>query len=344
MQSPNEAVSDALSKAYSKGSMLAGVTEEHGLARRYAEDFLSFVKQSLRSDRFGGTKVLEIGCGTGYFLYRMKLLGADVLGIEPGVHGQEGSKRFQVPIIKDIFPSEQITGKFDLVVLHNVLEHIQSPSEFISFIPAQLNENGRISVAVPDCDPHILVGDVSMLFHEHMNYYTTTSLRNSLLSAGLNADIEKSSFGGALYAITKSPTSTPIRGESQTGPEVQRLFGYARRAKEAVMRSLRCFEVANEKGESMGIYAPGRAINALSMMRSRVDLSKVRFFDDDEALHKKYFPGFDIPVESRDALIRKPTNQVLIMSRSFGKRIAHELRSSMDKRLMITMWEDLFMS
>lgn len=331
VQVPNETVSGALSKAYQKGSTITGAMDETGIGRQYADDFLSFLKQSLGLTRFDDKRVLEIGCGTGYLLYRLKLLGADVLGVEPGVHGQEGSKRFHVPIIRDFFPSPKIHGEFDLIILYGVLEHIQSSSTFLPNLPICLKENGRIAISVPDCSPYIEVGDISMLACEHYNYYTETSLRNSTRRfMKLDIDVRKSSFGGCLYAITTNVTPVPVINRV----DFSHYRHLAISAIEKLFNHLEC----TLRGECVGIYVPARAINILSVIREKIDLSMVRFFDDNPLLHGTYLPGFDIPIESRKELIEKLPDKVLIMSRTFGNRIVKELGLS----LKITTWDDLF--
>ena len=331
VQVPDKIVTEALSKAYLRGSTITGTMDEDGIGRQYAEDFLLFLKQSLGLVRFDGKRVLEIGCGTGYLLHRLKLLGADVLGVEPGVHGQEGSKRFHIPIIRDFFPSAKIDGKFDLIILFGVLEHIGSLSSFLPHLPVHLKENGRIAVSVPDCSPYIEVGDISMLTCEHYNYYTETSLRNSTrMHMKSDINVRRSSFGGCLYAITTNPISQPVVSKVDC-------TGYRHLAESAIGRFLDYLK-CTLKGESIGIYVPARAINVLSVIREKIDLSKIRFFDDNTLLHGTYFPGFDIPIESRLELIEKPPDRVLIMSRTFGDSIAKQLRSSFE----VTTWEDLF--
>jgi len=343
VQVPNKEVSDALSQAYSKGSMPTGMMDEEGIGKEYAEDFLAFLQR--RADACSKrVSVLEIGCGTGYLLYRLKLLGADVLGLEPGPHGQHGSKRFGIPIIKDFFPSPKIAGEFDLVVLFSVLEHMESPSAFLGSVLPLLKENGRIAISIPDCEPYMGAGDISMLYPEHFSYYTQTTLRNSVkASMGLETEIEKASFGGTLYALGKGRASRQTVSETELDAERQRANNYRILARKGIGRLLGYLKDAAVKGESVGIYAPARAINALSIIREEIDLKGIRFFDDNPALRDTYFPGFSVPIEPGERLMEKPTDRILIMSRSFGKRIAkHVMSLTIDREFTITTWEELF--
>jgi SAM-dependent methyltransferase len=339
VQVPDEMVSNALSNAYLKGSIMSGMMDEDGIGREYAQDFLSFLAHSIKKDRFDGMSVLEIGCGTGYLLYRLKLLGADVLGVEPGDHGQEGSRRFQIPVIRDFFPSRLIEGRYDVIIMYGVLEHLGFPREFLQLLPEHLSDNGRIVLSVPNCQPFIELGDVSMLTHQHWNYYTQDTLRNSVrLAIGSDLDVQSSEFGGSLYGIT---TKHAVKGQIDIEQEAQRALRYKHLGTRGIGKLLRYLARARSRCESVGIYVPGRAINALSIIKERIDVSNLRFFDDNNALRGKYFPGFDIPIEGREGLISRPTDRVLIMSHTFGTSVANGIRSTLGNSLTITMWRDL---
>ena len=343
VQVPNDEVASAVTEAYQKGSRVTGTMDAEGIGKQYAEDFLSFLARHDRRKSLHDAKILEIGCGTGYLLYRLKLLRAEVLGIEPGDHGQEGSRKYRVPIIKDFFPSESIRDRFDLIIAYGVLEHMVSPRDFLRHVEANLNERGRIAISVPDCGPHIGSGDLSMLLHEHWNYFERDTLQNCIRqNTPFDACIQESQFGGALYAITNERDS--VERTSDVGivcnPNV--LDDYRRAAKKVLSKLATYFSNATLMKESVGVYVPGRALNALSIIREQVDLANVRFFDDNNVLHGMYFPGFDTPIECREELINAPTERILIMSRVFGARIAKELRSVLHSRSALTTWEDIF--
>jgi SAM-dependent methyltransferase len=343
VQAPSECVSSALSKAYLKGSTITGVMDSEGIGRQYAEDFLAFLRASLRRDRFDGMKVLEVGCGTGYLLHRLSLLGAEVLGVEPGAHGQQGSRRFGIPIIRDFFPSPMIQGRFDFIISYAVLEHIQSAPDYLSNLLMHLRDNGHVIIAVPDCEPCIRTGDISMLLHEHWNYYTPETLRNSIQAyTGLGVNVRKAGFGGSLYAIAEGKTGPSVVNTAAINRAIQALLNYRRLARRGITRFLEYLQEAARKSESVGIYVPGRAINALFLVRDKMDLPRIRFFDDNQALGGTYFPGCATPIESHEELVKSSTDRVLIASSTFGSAIAQRLRSTLSRRVKIAVWNDLF--
>ena len=97
---------------------------------------------------------------------------------------------------------------------------------------------------------------------------------------------------------------------------------------------------AQREGKTIGLYIPSRAINALTI--SKTGLDGCRFFDDSQSLEGTFFPGISVPIESRQGLLSCPTDILLILSHTFGKRLAEELRPDLPARTEIITWEDLF--
>lgn len=343
MQMSNVRVSHALEKVYHMDSR--GMMNDFGIGNEYANDFIQFLKSMLSVDRFDGLRILEIGCGTGYLLYLLKNLGAEVIGIEPGIHGQEGSIRYGVPIVQDFFPSSEIRGQYDLIILYAVVEHIEEPGSFLREVGKLLYPGGKIALSVPNCQPYLLSGDISLFIHEHWNYYTRDTLKITILRAlGGDVYISDSNYGdggGSLYAITTTGSAgekLSNNGSAYTLLEAQRFCSLAQ---EHINRVASVLEVALQKDEEVGIYVPGRAINILSILQNKMKLPKLRFFDDNTYLHRKYYPGFPYPIESKNDFFEKPTYTVLIFSKTFGNQIKMALSRKLPN-LNIMVWEEIF--
>ena len=319
VQIPNPMINGLLEKAYQKGSIISGIMDDHGIGKHYADDFVRFI-QAKMNGQIQSKRILEIGCGTGYLLNRLKQLGATVFGVEPGEHGQLGAQKYNVDIIQDFFPSKQIIGQFDLIIMYCVLEHVQNSKMFLLQVANCLDQDGQIIFAVPSCDPYIATGDVSMLFHEHFSYFSKSTLRQVFINAiGKDTDIEQSSFGGLLYGLTGSRCEISMSLST---------FSYStnyRHLAENHIRFMREYFAAH-RTEQIGIYVAGRAINALSLLENDIDLERLRFFDDNSMLQDMYFPGLPIKMESRKQLCECPPDRILIMSFSFGESIKQELQ------------------
>jgi 2-polyprenyl-3-methyl-5-hydroxy-6-metoxy-1,4-benzoquinol methylase len=99
-------------------------------------------------------RLLDIGTGTGYFLSFMKNSGFEVTGIEV----DEGARKFA----KDHFGLNikkpeallhgDLEGRFNIITLWHVLEHIYDLDAYMKKISESLAENGTLIIAVPNCD------------------------------------------------------------------------------------------------------------------------------------------------------------------------------------------------
>lgn len=135
----------------------------------------------------GGKRLLEIGSGPGYFLKCGKELGWDVVGIEPSKQAYDYSQKFGVKVVNDFF-SENNTdeyGKFDVLYMNTVVEHVPDPISLIKATRNLLNSGGIICIIAPNdynplqnilrenlgYDPWWVVPD------HHINYFDFESIQ-----------------------------------------------------------------------------------------------------------------------------------------------------------------------
>jgi len=331
----------ALEQAYLQGSIFSGMMEEEGLGRSYADDFLRFLLDEVSGDWLGTANVLEIGCGTGYLLSRLRPHCASVLGIEPGGHSRSGAELHGVPILHDFFPSLRLTGPYDIVLSYCVLEHIQDPVSFLKSTAALMRPGAFLLLAVPDCEPYIEGGDISMFWHEHWSYFTGDSLHRTLLAAGFELrDLRPAGFGGTIYAFAVKSVALGDAAEDLS-LAVERHQAFLARGKQAVSRFRDFLASARCNCKTIGFYVPIRAINVLTV--TGADLSSCRFFDDNRRLWGSYFPGIPIRIENRGEWAGSPPDLTVIMSKTFGGKIQAELEAlGRDRSTRILSWHEMF--
>ncbi|HRH58547.1 MAG TPA: class I SAM-dependent methyltransferase, partial [Chitinophagales bacterium] len=162
-----------LDEVYKQGSLVEGsVSSESG--KVYIEKMINYIFDHFHFKK--DTVVLEVGFGSGILLKELKQKGIQHLtGIEPGNHKRvDGLKDIQ--LIKDFFPSEHFKIKADLIYSFGILEHIEDPLSFLTEQINQLSENGKIIFSVPNCEPYLKEGDLSVFIHEHYSYFTRESI------------------------------------------------------------------------------------------------------------------------------------------------------------------------
>lgn len=323
LQMPSARLSEILSRAYSEGSLITGMMEAEGIGRQYTDDFLSVIAETVGAERLEGLRIVEIGAGTGYLLHRLQLLGAEVRGVEPGPQATVGPMRYEIKVDRGFFPAVDVGDGYDLAILYCVLEHVSDPEALLAAVAQVVRPGGTVLVAVQDEEPYFRSGEISLLFHEHYSYFSARTLERTICAAGAaEVTMRRSAFSNLLIAMYR--TGQGAEGPNDAASDVDLASAFRSRAEHVVSAVWAEIDEVRGKSGSVGIYVPSRAANILAMRSD--PLEAMRFFDDNPALKATYLPGFPIPIEDREDLYRSPTSRLLIMSLSFGAKIADFVR------------------
>jgi 2-polyprenyl-3-methyl-5-hydroxy-6-metoxy-1,4-benzoquinol methylase len=158
------------------------------------------------------SRLLDIGSGPGYFLDASKSRGWECIGIEPGGPAYQFSTEILgLQVVNDFFDKNTYNklGRFDVIHLNNVLEHINDPIEMIKLAYEILNPGGILCVSSPnDFNPiqKILVERLKkdhwwVVPRHHVNYFTFESLEKTLVKSGLSVLKRSSSFPLEIFAL-----------------------------------------------------------------------------------------------------------------------------------------------
>jgi SAM-dependent methyltransferase len=101
-----------------------------------------------------GASVLEVGCGAGGGLVAFQERGHRVVGCELSRDLIEFGTQLGVADLchgtTQELPARLTSRRFDLIYLHHVFEHVQSPAQTLLELAELLSPQGRILVIVPD--------------------------------------------------------------------------------------------------------------------------------------------------------------------------------------------------
>ena len=133
-------------------------------------------------------KIFEIGCNDGLFLEQLKLRGQRVcVGLEPNSFATKIATEQRGLDVYETFLDEKTCrdaltryGKFDLVMARQVLEHVPDIGLFFECVNRLLAEDGLVFIDVPDVGPGLRVGDCTIAWEEHVNYFTENVLKRTL--------------------------------------------------------------------------------------------------------------------------------------------------------------------
>lgn len=117
---------------------------------------LSKLGDKLRSN---SRKLLDIGCGQGYFLKLAKDLGWQVEGVELAKSACNYAKQeFGIDVVnKSIEEASFKENSFDLITLWNVLDHLLDPLETLREIRQILKPEGLLVIRIPNVNFHLFI-------------------------------------------------------------------------------------------------------------------------------------------------------------------------------------------
>jgi len=128
-------------------------------------------------------KILEIGCGAGQFIRAIKKLRPELecYGYDISENAINRAKSYNDGV-SYISEFRVLNSKFDVVLIYDVLEHVENPEDLIKQVKASFNSGGKFYLFVP-CERDWmslwnllektgLKKDLTKKYAGHINYFT----------------------------------------------------------------------------------------------------------------------------------------------------------------------------
>jgi 2-polyprenyl-3-methyl-5-hydroxy-6-metoxy-1,4-benzoquinol methylase len=158
------------------------------------------------------SKVLEVGTASGYigdFLIKQKK--CEVWGVEPVKDLYEDALHFSYKKLWNCTVEEFVSEfseaeLFDVILLGDVLEHIDYPEKVLRALKKYLKPNGFFVISMPNIAHYSIrfnlffgkweMSDSGILDRTHLRFYTIESAKKMIESAGLRVEQIRPSAGG----------------------------------------------------------------------------------------------------------------------------------------------------
>jgi len=155
--------------------------EKHWWWRTREEAILHVLRRRFGARR--NLKILDIGCGDGVFFDRLAEFG-DVEGIEPAADVVDPTGPHRARITVAAFDEEFQPGKrYSLILMLDVLEHLDRPAEALRHAAALLEPGGLLLITVPAFQ---LLWTSHDVLNHHRERFTKTSFRRIARQGGVH--------------------------------------------------------------------------------------------------------------------------------------------------------------
>lgn len=147
---------------------------------RFALERVQLIENHL-SGTIQGRNILDVGCGTGWFLEVAKENGANCYGVELGKDlANYTSENLGIKVWNcDLGQVKTNTG-FDVITMFDLIEHVENPYLLIEGAKRLLNEDGFIVIFTPQFDSlgiQMMKENSNLIMPaEHLSYFTEKSV------------------------------------------------------------------------------------------------------------------------------------------------------------------------
>lgn len=151
----------------------------------------------------GASRVLDIGCGGGEFLYLLRAAGIGTAGIEPNLrYGAYARDQLGLDVHIGLIEDQQFpAGSFGGITLFHVLEHLPDPVYTLAQVRPWLLPEGFLAIEVPNL-ASTLEHPAHRFHRAHLFYFSAATLELCTSRAGFSTiHLETSADGGNLYGL-----------------------------------------------------------------------------------------------------------------------------------------------
>lgn len=182
-------------------------------------------------------RLLDMGCGSGEFLFKAMRRGWQVDGLDFDERAVAAANRLEnvVARVGDLDHPDLLPGSYDAITMNHVIEHVYDPKHSFARCATLLRPGGRLVLVTPNMEaqglkifgPHWRGLEIP----RHLHLFTAKSLKKLAISAGFSRVQAFSPIGGHETAsMITSSSEISVR----SGKVVPKPSEIAMRAKTAI--------------------------------------------------------------------------------------------------------------
>ena len=281
-----------------------------------------------------GKHILEIGCNDGVLLEPLSKLGAKVEGVDPAVNvvkiaTDRGLKVYNDYFNDETFGDEKFKSKYDLVVSNNAFAHIIDIQSVIRGIHYVLKPNGNFIFEVHYLDKLIKGKQWDNVYHEHIFYYSITSLKNMFERYNMTLiDFEEIPIHSGSIRVTvvnkkinvPDKISKKVELESHSIANLNYLMSYGQDVKQHILNFKKEIVKLSKDYKIAGYGASGRANMFCNLTGINKDVVKF-IVDESPERCGRYIANTEIPIVDVETLKNNDVDLIIIFAWNYSKMI-----------------------
>jgi len=288
-------------------------------------------------------RVVEIGSNDGSLLRCFQERGVRTVGVEPAKNIARIAREAGIETLDDFFNAETAAGvrarygPASLIIANNVLAHVDGGRDFLSACRGLLRQDGHVLIEVPYLVEMLLRLEYDTIYHEHLCYFSVTSLMRLFAEAGLVLEqIDRVEIhGGSLRLWARHAdgsghsASVLAMAREESGAGLTGLVGYQKFAKRVERHRQQLCELLlrlKSEGRTVAGYgAPAKGNTLLCYCGIGTDL--LSYTVDRSPLKVGLCtPGMHIPIAPLERIFREQPDFVLILAWNFAEEILETLQ------------------
>lgn len=308
--------------------------------RQYAEQFCEAVLS-----RMSGKDVIsitEVASNDGTFLKPFAKRGHKVQGVDPARNIAEMAEAAGIPTYAEFFGRAaaqhvlEQNGPSDVVIARNVIPHVADVNDVIAGMATLLNEAGTGIIEFHDAGIIQRELHYDSVYHEHLFYFTLTTLGNLLSRHGLAMfDMTRSPISGGSIVVyfshTQRPQSEALMSHlaSEVSAEVNSAYQWQCFANACEAHKTALYnKVAEYAQQGIRVVGYGASARSSTMLNyCQLDHELISDVADQNTMKQGLLtPGSHIPIAAPAEVLQGNPGVVLLLAWNFAEEITAILR------------------